>query len=93
MMSSANRFMLCDLPCMEKPKIFGCVLILSARGSISRLKIEGERGQPCLVPFDMLKVSDSKLDVKTCAQGEEYNARIADSMGPANPYFCRVWFM
>lgn len=62
-MSSANRFMSWGLPCREKPVMLGWVLILSASGSISRLKIEGDRGHPCLVPLDMVKVVDSMLDV------------------------------
>lgn len=53
------------------PVILGWDLIVSARGSISRLNIEGEKGQPCLVPLQMENALDRTFDVYTCAHGEE----------------------
>lgn len=83
--SSANRLMVSMLEPNWKPGIKGCVLIASARGSIIRLKMVGERGHPCLVPFEMLKGVDRKPAEYTCADGHEYRARIAFSMEYLKP--------
>lgn len=63
MLSSANKFMSWGLSWRGKPVILGWDLILSASGSIRRLKIEGDRGHPCLVPLDMAKGIESIFDV------------------------------
>lgn len=85
--------MLWGFPWREKPGVPGCALFFSARGSIRRLKIEGGRGHPCLVPLVMEKGRESIFEVYACAHGKEYRARIADRMGPENPHFLRVWAM
>lgn len=86
-MSSANRLILWVDLAMVKPFISGQVRIYMARGSISRLKIKGDRGQPCLVPFVMLNGLDSAPDVNTRAEVLEYRARIADNILPVKQKF------
>lgn len=58
-----------------------------ARGSITRENINGERGQPCLVPFEVAKGSEVISDRHTFAEGCEYRASTAVLMLPANPNF------
>lgn len=41
------------------PKMLGLDRTLSASGSISRLKMRGDRGHPCLVPLEIEKGSDN----------------------------------
>lgn len=57
----------------------------SASGSITRLKIDGERGQPWRVPLVIGKCLERRPDVRTLADGLEYRAIIADRIGPLNP--------
>lgn len=59
--------------------------MVSARGSIIRLNIVGERGQPCRLPLEILNVFDRNPEVCTCADGQEYRASIVARIGPSNP--------
>lgn len=47
----------------------GCDLTASAKGSITRSKISGDRGQPCLVPLEILNGLDKIPLAKTFAEG------------------------
>lgn len=71
------------------PLTSGLFLIDSARGSIIKVKIRGEKGHPCLVPLEIWKVSDA-LDVKILAEGLEYCAEIADNENPLSPNLFRT---
>lgn len=51
MTSSVNRLILCSCVVKGVTEIGVFALICSARGSISRLKNRGDKGQPCLVLF------------------------------------------
>lgn len=75
MISSTKRLIWWDLPGREKPEISGCVIIFSVRGSISRLNIKGDKGQPCLVPLEIWKGWDNIFKLYTCAHGNKYKAR------------------
>lgn len=79
---SANTFITCGLEPNWKPVIEGCALIASDRSSIIRLKMVGGSGHPWRVPLDMQQGVDSMLEVYTCAEGQEYRARTAFSIGP-----------
>lgn len=59
----------------------------SARGSIKRANINGDRGHPCLVPFVIENVREKKPEVKTLAEGLEYNEETAEKIGPEKPNF------
>lgn len=59
----------------------------SAKGSIIRTNIMGDKGQPCLVPFVILNNWDRTPDVKTLVAGLEYRAPIASLMKPVNLNF------
>lgn len=80
--SSANTFMTCFLYPKVKPVIVVVVLMDSARVSIIKLNIIGERGQPWSVPLDILKSLDRRPDVYTCDDGQEYRAIIVVNIGP-----------
>lgn len=56
--------------------------MVSVSGSVIRLKISGDSGQPCLVSFVKVKGLDSRLEVYTWAEGDKYNANMAQSRGP-----------
>lgn len=56
---------------IETPFISGSVLRLHSRGSRVRVKIKGERGQPCRVPFDNEKEFNRWPLTRTLAVGEE----------------------
>lgn len=72
------------------PVICGDVLIASTNGSIIKLKMDGDKGQPCLVPFEIRKGWESMLEVNTIAEDVEYTAKPADSIGPVKTNFLRV---
>lgn len=61
--SSANRLLLCSLDPIQKPNRLALDLMCSAKGSIKRLKMSGDRGHPCLVPFDIWNGLESISDV------------------------------
>lgn len=73
--SSANKLIVCMLEPNWKPLIEVCDLMASAKGSIIRLKIVGDRGHPWRVPLFMLKGEDRKPGEYTCAKGQEYSAK------------------
>lgn len=50
---SAYRLILCSSSWNLRPEISGDFRIISAKGSIERVKIREKRGNPCLVPFDI----------------------------------------
>lgn len=51
--SSANRLITCSLELNLKPVTRECECILSAKGSIIKLKIVGDNRQPFRVPLDI----------------------------------------
>lgn len=59
---SANKLILCSVELILKPDIYEWVLIFSAKSSIARLNMRGERGHPHLVPFDIKKGLDSMAE-------------------------------
>lgn len=48
----------------------------SARGSITRVNIRGDRGHSCLVSLGMVNGSDSRPEVHTLALGREKNLKL-----------------
>lgn len=75
--SSTYKLILCSEDLVRIPVIVGEDLILSARGSIERAKIRGDRGHPCCVPLVMGKWYEKKTVVKTEADGQVYKEHIA----------------
>lgn len=53
------------------PVILVLDLIGSARGSITRLKIKGDKGHPYLVPFVVWNGVERRLEVYILAEGVE----------------------
>lgn len=62
-----------------------------AIGSIAKLKSNGDRGHPCLVPFWRMKDSDNCLLVFTRAIGSSYRARIRETKLSLKPILLRTW--
>lgn len=71
------------------PDILEWALMAAVRGSITRANINGERGHPCRVPFEIVKGSEVISDIHTLADWCEYRASIAVLMLPLNPNFWR----
>lgn len=63
--SSAKRVMGCLVVPSCIPDICGSERIFSARGSMIRLNIVGERGHPCLVPLEITNFLERRPEVKT----------------------------
>lgn len=72
------------------PFIALLALMYSASGSIIREKIIRDNGHPLQVPFERVNGSESKLEVKTRAEGMEFNDMIAERIRPDIPNLCRV---
>lgn len=89
-MSSANKPNLCTSWPMVIPLISGEERIYSAKGSIARENISGDKGQPCLVPLVKEKFLDSIPVEKMFAVGWVYNAIMAECMNPWKPNLVRV---
>ncbi len=74
--SSAHR----EIEWTEEPNWIGVIclhcLMNCAMGSIDRLNIRGERGHPCLVPLQILKISEVYPLVDTLAIGLVYRVCI-----------------
>lgn len=66
----SNKLMMWGLALNRKPVISGSERMFSARGSISKLNIIGESGQPCLVPLEIKNVFDNMFSVYTWANWE-----------------------
>lgn len=75
-----KRLILCWDPAFSNPFMPVCDLIASARGSIIRKKVNGERGQRCLVLLVTMKGLDSTPLARTFADGVVYRALIAEKM-------------
>lgn len=86
-MSSANKPNLCTSWPMVIPLISGEERIYSAKGSIGRENISGDKGQPCLVPLVKEKFLDSIPVEKMFAVGWVYNAIMAECMNP----WSQIW--
>lgn len=67
-----------------RPEIRGWDHMAAARGSITKANTSGERGHPCIVPFEIVKVSEVIPDVQTFADGWQYKASTAVSIRPTN---------
>lgn len=63
----------------------------STRGSIRRLKMDGDNGHPLWVPLGIGNIWGSILEVYTLAEGNEYKARMAENMGSVKPNFSRAF--
>lgn len=70
--SSANRLILCWDFAVSTPFILGWDLIASAKGFITIENIRGDRGHPFVMENDL----DNRP--RTCADGREYRALIAE---------------
>lgn len=90
MTSSANRLILYVLWPISKPVILGFCLMCSTRGSMSRLKISGDNGHPCLVPLIMANGWDIISAENTWAEGVVYSASKAFNICPLNSNFWRT---
>lgn len=88
--SSANRLILWCVAPTWKPVIEGSDLTCSASGSMTKLNMSGDSGQPCRVPLEIENGLESISDVYTCAEGEEYKANMADRICPRKPNLRRV---
>lgn len=82
--SSANKLILCLCGSMLIPVILLLDLICSAKGSITKLKIKGEKGHHCLVPFVIWNGVERWLDVYTRAESLVYRASMALEIRPSN---------
>uniref|UniRef100_A0AAR2KG78 Uncharacterized protein n=1 Tax=Pygocentrus nattereri TaxID=42514 RepID=A0AAR2KG78_PYGNA len=72
------------------PLMFTFCLIFAASGSMKMINIEGESGQPCLVPLCRLKLCEIRSFVLTRAFGELYNVSIQFIKDGPNPNLCRT---
>lgn len=88
--SSANRLILWSCVLMGNLDIWVFILICSAKGSISRLKIRGDRGHPCLVSLVIWKGEERILGVYTRTDGVVYRAMIALRIWPLKPNLVRT---
>lgn len=71
MTSSAKRLILCSSPATEIPVMLGWDLMLSANGSIRCVKMIGDRGHPCFVPFVICIGLEVMPELRTMANGVE----------------------
>lgn len=85
MTSSAKRLILCSFPSIWNPEIGLDVLMGSARGSMARSKIIGDRGQPCLLPLVIWNVDEIISATYTLAEGVVYRAMMAEIILSENP--------
>lgn len=76
MTSSSYKPILCSVSPIVISKTEGAERIVCVSGSISIVKISGESGHPCLVPFVIIKRSDTIPKVQTHTLGEEYTLNI-----------------
>lgn len=58
--SSANKLILWVLTWVVMPEMCGLEQIHSAKGSITKEKMKSDKGQPCLVPFEILMALERK---------------------------------
>lgn len=85
MTSSAKRLILCSVPAIKRPVMSGWDLILFASGSMRSVKIIGDGGHPCLVPFIIGIGLEVIPEVSMVAEGVEYRDRIALCNHPPMP--------
>lgn len=61
-----------------------------AKGSMDILKMSGDNGQLCRVPFDMRNGCDIAPVVETIAKGHECRDKIANNIHPLRPNLIRT---
>lgn len=73
------------------PVISDEFLMSSARSSMERANMSGDKGHPRLVPLVMENVLEKKPDVNTEAEGEVYNELITTKIGPEKTNLSKIF--